>query len=235
MKKLITALFCFLSLHGFTQTPKWFVSLETGFNMGGPSFSIKSQMCKQDFDEGISGGYFSQLGPSKYPLKFQQPSILLKAGKQISEMKSVYILIGRLDKSRIQGNATDVRFESGIRNSLFFESNPEISYSIYQLAAGYLYTNPKSRTQLGIGPSVYLLNFTDGSEEGTSFTAGLSATSRTLLSKLAKAVRLEFIMEFNLAPPVKMEINMAGFADKFKMKSANMISLNFGLALKIHK
>src|SRR5688572_384843 len=103
MKKIFTALFCIVSLNGLAQTPKWFVSFATGFNIGGPSISIKNQMKDQGFDDDSDFNFFGWTGTSEYPYKSQDPSLLLRVGKQISEKKSIYFVIGRLDKATVKG------------------------------------------------------------------------------------------------------------------------------------
>lgn len=233
MKKLFTALFCIISLNGLTQTPKWFVSVATGLNIGGPSISIQSQMKQQGYNDEVTYIWFGG-GTTKYPIKNPIPSLLLTGGKQISEKKSLFFVVGLLDKATVIGRyANDIN--GYVNNSPDFELNPEIRYSIYQVAGGFMYTNPKSRTKIGIGPSFYLINFTHGAEKGTGFTAGITATSRTPFKKKIKPVRLEFITAINLAPPVKMEINQGKNANHFKMKSANMISINLGVGISFNK
>jgi hypothetical protein len=234
MKKIITALFCIISLNSFSQTPKWFVSFATGVNIGGPSVSIKSQMKKQGFDDESSFNFFGWTGTDKHPYKSQDLSLLLRFGKQITDNKTIYFVIGRLDKAKVEGFKN-----KGYTNLIFIGSssgpNPYISYSLYQLTGGYMYTNPKSRVKLGIGPSVYMMDFTDGYEKDRSFTAGVTGTARFPLRKEKRQLGFEFIVETNLAAPIKLESNQGDATDPFKMKSANMISLNLGLALTFKK
>ncbi|MGZ5192063.1 MAG: hypothetical protein ACXWCZ_13725, partial [Flavisolibacter sp.] len=223
MKKIYTALLCIVSLNGLTQTPKWFVSFATGFNVGGPSVSIKSEMKNQGFDDKSEFNFFGWTGTSEYPYKSQEPSLLLRFGKQISEKKLIYFVIGRLDKATVKGFRND-----GYSDllGLFGSSSgprPYINYSLYQLTAGYLYTNAKSRIKLGVGPSVYLLNYKDELTESNSFTAGAAATAIFPLRKAKRKLGFDFIIEANLAPPVKIESRHNEEVNQFKMKSANMV------------
>ena len=235
MKKLFSLLLCVLSLTGFAQNSKWFVSFATGFNIGGPSVSIKNQMKDQGFDDDSDFNFFGWTGTSEYPYKSQEPSLLLRVGKQISEKKSIYFVAGRLDKATVQGFKNE-----GYSNLFGFLGSssgpsPKISYSLYQFTAGYLYNMPKSRIQLGIGPSLYMLNYSDELTENNSFTAGATGTAIFPLRKAKRKMGFELIIEANLAPPVKLESRQNEEVYHFKMKSANMVSLNIGLAISYNK
>ena len=94
---------------------------------------------------------------------------------------------------------------------------------------------PKSRIQLGIGPSLYMLNYSDELTENNSFTAGATGTAIFPLRKAKRKMGFELIIEANLAPPVKLESRQNEEVYHFKMKSANMVSLNIGLAISYNK
>ena len=75
------------------QTAKWFAGIATGYPVGGPSASLKSDMKDQGFDQTSA---FNILGSGEYPKAAYIPPLLIMAGRQISEFGSLSWLPARL-------------------------------------------------------------------------------------------------------------------------------------------
>jgi hypothetical protein len=239
MKKLFSAILCVVSLNAFSQASKWFVTFAAGGTVGGPSASIKNQMKKQGFDDTGTSNFLGWTNTTHYPDKAQEPSLLVTFGIKQNEHRSLYFTIGRLEKSEVRG----------LRNTgysdflgIFGGSDgpmPIVKYTTYQLTAGYMYSFTKSSAKLGVGPSLFFLNYASGmgytfGETKTTIVPGVTGSARLPFGKEKKMFGMELFAEINLAPPVKLSTNEGPAKDQFHMKSANMVSANLGIALRLH-
>lgn len=162
----------------------------------------------------------------RLPGKRKSPSLLLSFGKKLKEHRYIYFVIGCADKGQVEGYK-DL--------GSILESYATIHYSVYQFTAGYLYTIGKSRIKLGGGPSLLMLKYTAGSEQSqTSFVPGLTLSGRFPLGKEKRLIGVDFILEANLAPPAKIEMQEKS-DNGFHITKADMIQGSAGLALCFRK
>lgn len=237
MKKLLSAMLVIISLDCFAQNNNWFVSFSSGPSFGGPCASIKSQMKAQGYDDDAESTFVIWgSGHTSYP-RGSAVALLARGGKKITERKSIYFVAGLSQMATVEG------FKSqGWSDGFFglfagtYGVKVSMDYSIYQLTAGYMYSS-RSRTKIGFGPSLYALNYKlstnySSKESNTALIPGASFTTRIPLGKEKKLVGLEFVIEGNMAPPIKMKTNNT---DGFQPKNANMFSINTGFALTFHK
>lgn len=224
-----------ISLSCFGQS-KWFVSLSSSPVLVGAATSIKSQMKEQGYgDESESTFIIWGDGTTQYPTGTSF-SFLVRAGKSITERKSLYFVGGIADKAIVEGFDAE-GWSDGILG-LFagtYGRHVSVKYTTYQFSAGYMFSFARSRTQLGIGPSVYLFNYNIAYEymytgSNLAIVPGATFTSRFPLGKENKRFGLEFVFEGNMAPAVKMKSN---HADRFQPGNANMLSCNAGLAFTL--
>jgi hypothetical protein len=238
MKKLFTAMLVIINLNCFAQTKNWFVSFSIAPAFGGPSASLKSQMKAQGYgDQAESTFHIFGSGTTSYP-RGGSTAYLLRGGKKISDRKSIYFVAGISEKATVEG------FHSqGWSDGLFglfsgtYGKYVAVSYTTYQLTAGYMYSFSNSRAKLGFGPSVYILNYgtsTDYSEKDnhSSFVPGASFTARLPFGKERKLFGIELVFEGNMAPPIQMK---SDHTQDFQPKNANMFSGNIGLAFSFRK
>ena len=148
---------------------------------------------------------------------------------------------GQLDKSEIRG-FKNLGFSSSLWGLVSGDGGPMpmIKYNVGQVTVGYMYSSSKNRVKIGAGPSVFLVNYSSGmdyqyGETNHSVVPGISTIIRLPLGKERKMFGFEMMIESNLAPNVKMETSDGPAKDQFKMKSANMVSFNFGLAVRLQK
>jgi len=239
MKKLFSAILCVVCLNAFSQASKWFVTVSGGATVGGPSASIKNQMKKQGFDDTGTSNFFGWTSTIDYPHKVQDPSLLVSFGIRQNDHRSLYFTVGQLEKSEVRGlrNTGYSSFLGIIGGS--DGPTPAVKYTTYQLTAGYMYSFSKSRVKLGVGPSLFFVKYASGmsysfGETRTSVVPGVSGSARLPMGKEKKMFGFEFFVETNLAPPAKMTTSESPAKDEFQMKSANMMSANFGIALRLH-
>jgi hypothetical protein len=238
MKKFFSALLILINLNCFAQASNWFLSFSAGPVIGGPSASLKNQMKTQGYgDDAESSFVIFGSGTTHYP-RGGAMAILMRAGKKISNYKSLYAIAG------VSGTATIEGFrEKGYSNGFYglfagtYGDNISISYTTYQLAMGYLYSFPNTKIKLGVGPSLYLFHYTTAEEFSnkatySSVVPGASLTGRFPFGKEKKLFRIEFVLEGNVAPPVKMNSDKVS---EFQPEKVNMISLNAGLAFTFAK
>jgi hypothetical protein len=238
MKKLFSAMLIIINLNCFAQANKWFVSFTAAPSFGGPSASLKSQMKAQGYgDQAESTFNLFGSGSASYP-RGGSVALLLRGGKKVADYKSIYFVAGISEKATIEGFHAQ-----GWSDGFFglfagtYGEYVSVSYTTYQLTAGYMYSFSNSRAKLGFGPSVYLLsysssaNYTD-KEDHSSLVPGASFTARLPFGKEKKLFGVEFVFEGNMAPPVQMK---SDHTDGFQPKHANMFSVNAGLAFTFHR
>jgi hypothetical protein len=238
MKKLFSAMLLIVNLSCFAQANKWFVSLCATPTIGGPSASIKKQMVDQHFDQTSSFSFFFIFsGETKYPVVAKDGSLLIRAGKKISDRRSIYLVAGQTAAGKVEGFQNQ-----GYSDLLIIASSVgqhiEVNYHAYQITGGYLYSFPDTRAKLGFGPSIFMLNYSlsenyNGKETHTGIVPGATCTVRMPLGKEKKLIGLELIFEGNVAPSIKMKGNMKETG--FKPGTANMLSANAGLALTFRR
>ena len=97
MKKIYFLLICFFSLalglnaQDSTERNNWFVSLSTGFCLGGPGSSMVSMFSDQGF--AISSNDW--FGSTTYPMNSPKARLLFMAGKRITKYGSIYLVLGQ--------------------------------------------------------------------------------------------------------------------------------------------
>ena len=223
-----------ISVSAFAQSNKWFLSFSTGPVVGGPVSSIKHQMRNQGFDDNeISTFAIWGDGNTSYP-KGRGMSFLIRGGKKLTEYKSIYIVAGVASTATVEG--FKVKGWSDGFFGLFAGSYGDyisVDVNNYQLTTGYMYSFPKSKTQIGIGPSIYVLNCRtsvnhSGENGHTSVIPGLNFTTRLPIGKAKKMFGMELIFEGNMAPSVRMKSEEPQ-AD-FQLKNVRMFSATAGLA-----
>jgi hypothetical protein len=234
MKKLFSALLVIINLNCFAQSNKWFVSFTTAASFGGPATSLRHQMKAQGYgDQSESSIVIFGSGTTKYP-RGGTGTLLATGGKKITDKKSIYFVAGASGKGTIEGFDAE-----GYSNGIFglfagtYGNHVSVSYTTYQLTAGYMYALSNSRTRLGFGPSLYLFNYGisenfASKEKHSSIVPGIAFNTRIPFGKERKLIGLELVFNGNMAPPVKMK---SEHKEGFQPKNANMFSFNAGLAL----
>lgn len=238
MKKLFSAMLIVINLNCFAQTKNWFVSFSVAPAIGGPSASLKSQMKAQGYGDNAESTFviFGD-GTTTYP-RGGAMALLATGGKKISDHKSIYFVAGISQKATVEGfNA------QGWSDGFFglfagtYGNHVSVSYNTYQLGTGYMYSFPKSRTSLGFGPAVYLFNYGISEnyapkEKHSSIVPGASFNARIPFGKERKLFGVEFVINGNIAPSVKMK---SDHTEGFQPKNANMFSASAGLAFSFRK
>jgi len=238
MKKFFSAILIIINIQCFAQTPEWFVSLSIGSAIGGPSGSLKSQMKAQGYGDNTESSFvIFGSGNTRYP-RGGTVTLLASGGKKLTDHRSIYFIAGISQKATVEG--FDVQ---GYSNGIFglfagsYGNHVYVNYTTYQLTAGYLYSFSKSRTKIGFGPSVYLLQYDitenfSPKEKYSSFVPGASFTARIPFGKQRKLIGVDFVLNSNMAPPVKMTSNRT---EGFQPKKASLFSANAGLALSFRR
>ncbi len=122
-----------------TERNNWFVSLSTGFCLGGPGSGIVGAYNDQGFDQS-SAGWF---GSTSYPINTPKARLLFMAGKRITKSGSLYLVIGQPVGGVVQGyNGSSV---------------VSYDYSVFQYTLGYQFSFPNTTFRLGVGPSLFTL------------------------------------------------------------------------------
>jgi hypothetical protein len=238
MKKLFSVMLVVINLNCIAQSKKWFVSFSIAPVFGGPSSSLKSQMKAQGYgDKSESTIDIFGSGNTSYP-RGGSVALLARGGKKINNHKSIYFVAGISEKATIEGFHAQ-----GWSDGFFglfagtYGEHVSVSYTTYQLTAGYMYSFSNSRAKIGVGPSIYLLSYGNTSnyiknETHASLVPGASFTTRLPLGKEKKLFGVELVFEGNMAPPVKMK---SDHTDGFQPKTANMFSANAGFAFTFRK
>jgi hypothetical protein len=238
MKKLFSAMLLIVNLSCFAQASKWFVSFTAAPSLGGPAASLKSQMKNQGYgDQSETSLVIYGSGTTKYP-RGGAVALLASGCKRINDHKSIYFVAGTSEKATVKGFDAE-----GYSNGFFglfagtYGNHVSVSYTTYQLTAGYMYSFSNSRTKFGFGPSVYLLNYGISEnfapkEKHSSIVPGIAFNSRIPFGKERKLIGIDFVFNGNMAPPVKMKSNPK---NGFQPKNANMFSANAGLALTFRR
>lgn len=233
MKKLFVIMLAVINLNCFAQPKNWFVSFSITPAFGGPSASLKSQMKRQGYgDQAESTFHLFGSGTTSYPTG-GSVAFLARGGKRITDHKSIYFVAGVAEKATIEGFHAQGWSDGFL--GLFagtYGDYVSVSYTTYQLTAGYMYSFSNTRVKIGFGPSIYILNYGTSSNyeaknNHTSLVPGASFTSRLPIGKEKKLFGVELIFEGNMAPPVKMKSDHTG---SFQPRNANMFSANAGLA-----
>lgn len=238
MKKLLAVMLVVINISCFAQANKWFVSFSSTPTIGGPSASMKNQMTKQGFNETSSFSFLGWSANTEYPVAVKDVSLLIRAGKKISDRRSIYFVAGQTTGGSVSGFKNEGYSDFLGIFSGSYGQHVEIDYNIYQLTAGYLYSFPNTRTKIGIGPSVFVYNYDiienySNRKKHISVMPGATFTARIPLGREKKLFGVELVFEGNAAPPVKMKGN-TGETD-FQPGNANLLSANVGLALSFRR
>lgn len=227
-----------VNLNCIAQSKDWFMSFSIAPAFGGPSSSLKSQMRAQGYgDQSESTFNIFGSGNTSYP-RGGSVAFLARGGKKINNHKSIYFVAGISEKATIEGFHAQ-----GWSDGFFglfagtYGEHVSVTYTTYQLTAGYMYSFPDTRAKIGFGPSIYILNYGSDinyttKDNHTAFVPGASFTARLPLGKEKKLFGVELFVEGNAAPPVKMK---SEHSDGFQPKNANMFSGNGGLAFTFHR
>ncbi|HWJ89672.1 MAG TPA: hypothetical protein VNR87_01090 [Flavisolibacter sp.] len=240
MKQLLTALIILVSLNALSQkASRWFLSVASGPSFGGPMPSIRHQIEKQNFNQMSQGNFLGLEWSTQYPKVTRGGTFLVKAGKNISAYKSVFVS-GGLSAA---GEARGFRSSGTYSTFLFFGGTDgawvDIDYRVLQFAAGYQYAFQRTRAKLAVAPAAYVLRYAISdvySEklDQTSIVPGVSGSLRMPLGKEKKLVGFDLLIEADLAPPAKMK-NKNAETTSFKPGSVNMIHALIGLALSFRR
>lgn len=226
-----------INLNCFAQAKKWFASFSTTPTIGGPSVSIKNQLVKQGFDETSSFNFLGWESSTKYPIASKNISLLIRAGKKISDRKSIYFVAGRNAAGKVEGFKNEgYSFFYVFGNS--YGQRIDIDYNVYQFTTGYLYSFPNTTVKIGVGASVFAFNYGivenyQNKEEHTSLMPGATFTTRMPLGKEKRLFGVELVFEGNIVPPVKMKNDLN--ETSFQAGNANLVSANVGLAFSFRR
>ena len=225
MKKLFVLLVCFIffSFAIKAQTAKWFITITSGFNPGGPGPSIKNNMDRNGYNSVATNFFFG--GSVKYPYVSHGLPLLLMLGKRTSKYGSVYLIAGESNRGEARGYNGDV----GV----------SVKYDVLQFTAGYQFSFPTTRFKIGAGPSVFVFNYANTSmtptgEKHTAILPGLSVTGRLPFGKEKKLFGVELFFETNFAPHGKVE-EIQGYRSNLKASNVNMIHGLVGLSFAFRR
>lgn len=232
MKKLTLLSALLLTVFCAIAQKAWFVSVVPGMGIGGPMGSIKKNMEKNNFNQRSSDVDFFgiQFEGSDYPQISHGIAILVKAGKKITDNRTVYVEAGIANRGEITGN----------RNTGYSETRLPITYKVLQFTAACQFSHPGHGAKLGIGPSLYLFQYKAGYEgvnqkTYSSAVPGVASMVRLPLGREKKLIGIEFVLEANLAPPAHMEKIVVETPNYFTLpkSNVNMISGVIGFALRL--
>lgn len=224
-----------INISCFAQASPWFLSFSAGPVIGGPSASLKSQMRAQGFDDdAVSTFVIFGSGTTHYP-HGGAGAFLMRAGKRISDYRSLYLVTGISQKATVEGFRAQ-GWSDGIFG-LFagtYGQKVSVSYSVYELTAGYQYSFSNTRSKIGFGPSAFLLRYSNDHHAGhrSSLVPGVSFTARVPFGRERRSLGFELVFETRLAPPVKMKFD---HTEGFEPGSVNMIHGSAGLAFAFRK
>lgn len=237
MKKLFLVMLVIINLNCFAQANKWFVSISATPTIGGPSVSLKNQIIKQGFNESSSFNFLGLGVTTQYPIVVKDISLLVRAGKRITDRRSIYFVAGQTTSGCVSGFKNEGYSDFFGIFSGSYGQHIDIDYRVYQVTAGYLYSFPNTKAKIGIGPSFFVCNYAitknyTNKEEHTSLMPGATFTARLPLGKEKKLFGVELVCEGNVAPPAQMK---ADHTEGFQPKNASMFSGNAGLAFTFHR
>jgi hypothetical protein len=244
---LLTAIIA--SFIATAQPAKWFVSVATGYTMGGPAASIKNNMrrCNLDHISSFSAlwGLFS--GTTNYPESSRNLPLLLKAGKRLTDKRSLYLVVGISGTGSVEGFrkiAFDESWDDFFSKSVGIHVHVE--YKLYQISAGYQYSYPNTHAKIAVAPSLFLFRYQNTSastlQRHTAVAPGVAFTSRLPLGKEKRLIGVDLLVELNLAPPVKMQALTTEYTYGDKTSTAtlqrsnvNLVHGMLGLALSLRR
>lgn len=233
MKKFLTAALLLINFSANSQNNKWFVSVSTGYVFGGPGPSLKKQMSEKGFgDDKITYASFSNSSSkSSYPKKSTDGNFLIRGGKKMNDKRSLYFCIGKVNTEEVEGFK---RIDNTGALAGSVGQMAGIKYTIWQLTAGVMYSKNK-KTKLALGPSAFIINYNlNSGDNQTKLIPGASFTGRFPLGKEKKPLGIDFMIDINLAPPVKMDVKSPGI-DAFQPGAANMIHGTLGFAISLRE
>lgn len=237
MKKLFAAILILINLNVFGQASKWFVSLSVSPTLGGPSASLKNQIIQQGYNQAATYNFLGLSGNTRYPIVRKAPSVLLRGGKKIDQRRSVYFVAGMCTAGEVEGFKNEGYSDFwGIFGGSIGES-VTIGFRSYQLTAGCMYSFRNTAVKIGLGPSVFLMNYKiqvnyDNPERHHTAVPGATLTLRAPLGRERKLFGMELVFEGNLAPPATMQSTEAS---GFHPKKVSMAFANIGLAISFRK
>lgn len=237
MKKLFAAILLIINLNVFGQASKWFVSMSVTPTLSGPSVSLRKQIIQQGYDQTSTFNFFGLTGSTNYPVVRKSPSVLFRGGKNIDHHRSIYFTAGIASRGEVEGFKNEGYSDFwGIFGGSTGES-VTIHYCTYQLTAGCMYSFKNTVVKLGLGPSLFLLNYKMRSnfqdlERHNAIVPGATFTAKVPLGRERKLVGMELVFEGNIAPPAAMQSNSAS---GFQPKRVNLASANIGLAISFRR
>ena len=229
MKKLLTALFILVNLSAFGQASDWFITLSSGYSMGGPLRSIKHQMIEHGYNDTYSYDFFGITGSTKYPRSAKGAYLLVRGGKKINELKSLYFIAGQVDQGEVWGFKENTNPDP---YGFIIGDFPDVRFSLLQFSAGYQFHYTGTRAKLGLGPTIFILKQSSYGHKVASYAPGLTATARLPLGKEKRLVGMELIMDANLGLPMKMKHS---FTSSFSPGKVNLCSINLGLGISFRR
>lgn len=229
MKKLLSALFILVNLSAFGQASDWFITLSSGYSMGGPLRSIKNQMIEQGYDDTYSYDFFGITGSTKYPRTAKGAYLLVRGGKKMTERKSLYFIAGQVDQGEVWGFKKKANPDP---YGYIIGDFPDVRFSLLQFSAGYQFHYTSTRAKLGLGPTIFILRQSSYGRKVASYAPGLTATARLPLGREKRLVGMELIMDANLGLPMKMKQT---FTSSFTPGKVNICSVNLGLAISFRR
>lgn len=237
MKKLVLLLVLVHSaIFTFSQNNKWFFSLSTNRNIGGPTGSFKKQINNQGFNGTSETNFFGARFSTQYPAVNKYPNLVLHGGKKLKGNKSLYFIAGIVDATNVEGYKRTGYQDMGLIGGSVGR-RVSITANLYQASAGYMYSG-NSRVKWGIAPSLFLLNYSIQNDslmsKGNAVTGGITLTGRIPLGREKRLVGVDLFTELNLAPPVKPHASGSD-AKAFQPGAANLVYGSIGLALSFRR
>lgn len=237
MKKLVLLLvLVHTAIFTFSQNNKWFISLSSNRNFGGPAGSFKKQINSQGFNGVSESNIFGLRFTTQYPIADKLPNLVLHGGRKLKGNKSLYFIAGIVDAANVEGYKRTGYQDMGIIGGSVGK-RVSITSNLYQVSVGYMYSG-NSRVKWGIAPSLFLLNYNimndSLSSQGTAVTGGITFTGRLPLGRERRLVGVDLYTELNLAPPVKPHASRSDAKD-FNPGAANLVYGSIGLALSFRR
>lgn len=150
-------------------------------------------------------------------------------GKQVSKRGSTYIIVGKPGAAEVRGY--DGRF------------NNNIKYQVFQFTGGYQLSFPNSRSKIGAGPSLFILQSgknnhdrvdTKITDKHSAIKPGLSFMGRVPFGKGRKLVGLELFGELNIASTARFE-DSSSYYNRPEPYNATITGGVIGLSLALQK
>ncbi|MGN6249884.1 MAG: hypothetical protein ACTHNG_16145 [Ginsengibacter sp.] len=225
-KRLLTACLLCVSLSMYAQTSKWFVTFTVGYQLAGPSGSIKKSQTENRYNVPETIVFFSS-GPQTFPYVSHSLSLLGMVGKKISNRASVYLLFGLPGAAEVHGY--DGRFGNNIK------------YQVYQFTAGYQLSFSNSRSKIGAGPTIFFLQSGKNNHDqpGNKITdnhsavkPGVSFMGRVPFGKGRKLVGLELFGQLNVSSRATFE-DYNSYYNRSEAYNMNMVEGVIGLSVAL--